>query len=202
MDTQTFLIVVSVLGAVIGALSHGLQLLDRSRRWVAGRRRRDAGVENQESAGDQPPLASRRRLGLWLGGSLLLLAFAIVAVTAIWRGGGDATRTTSAAIPGAIPLPSTPAIAILPFNNLSEEATQALLAEGLTENLTSTLETIAGLLVVAQRSVLGYKDRSVPVQQVGREQGVRHVLTGGVQRVGARLRVTTQLTDAGSGRQV
>ena len=201
MDLQTLIILITVLGATVGALSHGLQLFDRSRRWAASRRERRAGVEDAEAEAESPPFPTARRLPLWL--LLLILGLVGLGGAALtWWGRSNTAGTARAVVGDMVPVPNKPAIAILPFSNVSGESGQAFLAEGLTENLTSTLAAVSSLLVVAHHSVLAYKDRAVSIQQVAREQGVRHVLSGGVQRAGNRLRVTAQLADAASGRQV
>ena len=97
------------------------------------------------------------------------------------------------------PLPDTPSIAVLPFNNLSGEADQEYLADGITEDIITTLSKLPGLLVVARNSTYVYKGRSVNVKQVGAEQGVRCVLEGSTRMAGDRIRITAQLIDAATG---
>jgi adenylate cyclase len=99
---------------------------------------------------------------------------------------------------GAPPLPDKPSIAVLPFANLSGEAEQEYFSDGLTEDLITDLSKISGLFVIARNSTFAYKGRSVPVQEIGRDLGVRFVLEGSVRNAGNRVRITAQLIDASS----
>jgi TolB-like protein/DNA-binding SARP family transcriptional activator len=97
------------------------------------------------------------------------------------------------------PLPDGPSVAVLPFENKSGEPDQSYFADGLTENIITTLSKIPNLLVVAHNSTFTYKGLAVDVKQVSREQGVRYVLEGSVRKAGNRVRVTAQLIDATAG---
>ena len=99
----------------------------------------------------------------------------------------------------ALPLPDKPSIAVLPFTNMSGEADQEYFADGITEDIITTLSKIPGLLVVARNSTYVYKGRSVDVKQVGAEQGVHFVLEGSTRMAGDRIRITAQLIDAATG---
>jgi adenylate cyclase len=99
----------------------------------------------------------------------------------------------------AFPLPDKPSIAVLPFDNLSEEPNQEYIADGLTENIIAALSNISEMFVIAGNSTFVYKDRPVKIQQVSEELGVRHVLRGSVQKSGDNLRITAQLIDATTG---
>ncbi len=96
-------------------------------------------------------------------------------------------------------LPDKPSIAVLPFTNMSGEADQEYFADGITEDIITTLSKIPGLLVVARNSTYVYKGRSVDVKQVGAEQGVHFVLEGSTRMSGDRIRITAQLIDAATG---
>jgi adenylate cyclase len=102
----------------------------------------------------------------------------------------------------AYPLPDRPSIAVLPFNNLSGDSEQAYLVDGLTENVIGGLSKIPEMFVISRNSSFTYKGKSVKVQQVAEDLGVRYVLEGSVQKSGEQLRVTTQLIDALNGRHV
>jgi adenylate cyclase len=96
-------------------------------------------------------------------------------------------------------LPDKPSIAVLPFQNMSGDAEQEYFADGITEDLITDLSKISSLFVIARNSSFVYKGRSVKVQEIGRDLGVRFVLEGGVRKAGNRVRITAQLIDAGSG---
>jgi adenylate cyclase len=98
------------------------------------------------------------------------------------------------------PLPANiPSIAVLPFSVMSKEPEQEFFADGLVEDILTTLSKLSGLSVIARHSSFVYKGRAVDVRQVARELGVRYVLEGSVRKAGNRIRITAQLIDATSG---
>lgn len=99
-------------------------------------------------------------------------------------------------------LPDKPSIAVLPFNNLSDDPQQEYFSDGLTEEIISALSSVPKLFVIARNSTFTYKGKPVKVQDVSRELGVRYVLEGSVRKSGTRLRVTAQLVDALSGHHI
>ena len=101
-----------------------------------------------------------------------------------------------------LPLPDKPSIAVLPFLNMSDDKNQEYLADGITENIISSLSQVPNLFVIARNSTFTYKGKPVKVQQVAEELGVRYVLEGSVQKSGDTLRITAQLIDAISGQHV
>jgi TolB-like protein len=96
-------------------------------------------------------------------------------------------------------LPDKPSIAVLPFENLSDDPKQDYFADGMVEDIITALCRIRWLFVIARNSSFAYKGRAVDVRQVGRELGVRYVLQGSVRKAAERIRITTQLVDAESG---
>ena len=95
--------------------------------------------------------------------------------------------------------PDKPSIAVLPFANMSGDAEQEFFADGMTEDLITDLSKVSGLFVIARNSSFAYKGRSVKVQEIGRDLGVRFVLEGSIRKAGNRVRITAQLIDAGNG---
>lgn len=95
----------------------------------------------------------------------------------------------------ALPLPVQPSIAVLPFQNMSDDP-EEYLADGIVEEIITTLSRFRSLFVIARNSSFTYKGRSVDVKQVGRELGVRYVLEGSVRKSAQRVRITAQLIDA------
>jgi adenylate cyclase len=100
---------------------------------------------------------------------------------------------------GSPPVPAKPSIAVLPFMNMSGDAEQEYFSDGMTEDLITDLSKVSGLFVIARNSSFAYKGRSVKVQEIGRDLGVRFVLEGSVRKAGNRVRITAQLIDAGHG---
>jgi adenylate cyclase len=92
-----------------------------------------------------------------------------------------------------------PFIAVLPFQNLSDDNKQQHLADGIVEEIITGLARIRWLSVIARNSTLAYGGRTVDVRQIGRELGARYVLEGSVRTEGNRVRVTGQLIDAATG---
>jgi TolB-like protein len=99
----------------------------------------------------------------------------------------------------APPFPDLPSIAILPFANLSGDPEQDYFGDGIVEDITTALSRNRAFFVIARNSSFTYKGKSVVIQQVGRELGVRYVLEGSVRKSGGRVRVTAQLIEASSG---
>jgi adenylate cyclase len=90
----------------------------------------------------------------------------------------------------------TPSIAVLPFSNLSADASQDYFSDGITNDVITDLSRFSNLLVIASNSVFTYKGQAVNVKDVGRELGVRYVLEGSVQKIGNSVRINAQLIDA------
>jgi adenylate cyclase len=99
----------------------------------------------------------------------------------------------------ALPLPDKPSIAVLPFDNMSDDAEQEYFSDGMTEEIITGLAKIPTLFVIARNSTFTYKGKPVKVQQVGRDLGVQYVLEGSVRKAGDRVRVTAQLIDIATG---
>jgi len=99
----------------------------------------------------------------------------------------------------AFPLPEKPSIAVLPFDNLSGDPEQEYIADGITENIITSLSKISEMFVIARNSTFTYKGKHVKVQQVSEDLGVRYVLEGSLLKSGERVRISAQLIDATSG---
>jgi TolB-like protein len=93
---------------------------------------------------------------------------------------------------GATSYPSN-RIAILPFVSMSTSPDDAFFADGVTEEIISTVSGISGLKVISRTSVMGYKGTNKKVKEIGRELEVGSVLEGSFRKAGNRIRVTTQL---------
>ena len=102
-------------------------------------------------------------------------------------------------VPPTPALPDKPSIAVLPFQNMSDDPKQDYFADGIVEDIITALCHIRWLFVIARNSSFAYKGRSVDVKQVARELGVRYVLEGGVRKADQRVRITAQLIDAATG---
>jgi adenylate cyclase len=96
-------------------------------------------------------------------------------------------------------LPDKPSIAVLPFVNMSGDPGQEYFSDGLTEQIINGLCKVLDLFVIARNSSFAYKGKTVQVQQVAKELGVRYILEGSVQKAADRVRITVQLIDSSNG---
>ncbi len=111
-----------------------------------------------------------------------------------------AFRIRPAAMPApATALPEKPAIAVLPFANMSGDSEQEYFVDGITNDIIAELSRFRQLLVIAASSIFTYKSKATDVRQVARELGVRYVLEGNARKAGNRVRVSAHLIDAASG---
>jgi len=90
---------------------------------------------------------------------------------------------------------SEKSIAVLPFENLSEEKANAFFADGVQDEIVTNLAKIADLKVISRTSVMQYKAGARNVREIGQQLGVARILEGSVQRAGGKVRVTAQLID-------
>ena len=128
--------------------------------------------------------ASKRRW-LYLAGALTILLLGVVAGT-LRRFGG---RTPPQEAHGRVML------AVLPFQNLTGDAGQDYLSDGMTEEMISQMGDLdpQHLGIIARTSVMHYKNSQAPLDQIGRELGVQYVLEGSVRRDSDKVRITAQL---------
>ena len=101
-----------------------------------------------------------------------------------------------------LPLPDRPAIAVLPFNNMSGEREQEYFSDGISEDIITALSKLRWLFVIARNSSFTYKGKSVHMKQVAEELGVRYLLEGSVRKSGDRVRITAQLNDVATGSHI
>lgn len=87
-------------------------------------------------------------------------------------------------------------IAVLPFTNISQDERDEYFADGMTEEIISSISKTQGLKVIARTSVMKYKGSSKQVSEIGRELGVGSVLEGSVRKAGDKVRISIKLVDA------
>jgi adenylate cyclase len=95
-----------------------------------------------------------------------------------------------------------PAVAVLPFQNLSGDPEQEYFADGLTEDIITALSLWRSFPVIARNSTFGFKGQSPDIRKVGKDLGARYVVEGSVRKAGDRIRVTAQLINAETGHHV
>ena len=105
---------------------------------------------------------------------------------------------------GLLPAPQgvSRRLAVLPLTNISPDPSDEFFADGLTEELISTISKVRDLGVISRTSVMQYKGHTKHVAEIGRELGVDSILEGSVRKAGSRIRVAVQLIDAGSDRHL
>ena len=136
-----------------------------------------------------------RRFGVAAGVLLLLLAvaggaFYLRQPAALW----------DALLGGGLSLPEQPAIAVLPFSDMSATHDQQYLADGISEELITGLAKFPELIVMSRNATLTYKDKPTDSRQVGKDLNAQYVVEGSIQRSDQNVRVTAQLIDASTGR--
>jgi TolB-like protein len=99
-------------------------------------------------------------------------------------------------------LPDRPSIAVLPFDNMSNDREQDYFADGIVEDVLTALSREAWLFVIARNSSFAYRGRAADIKQIGRELGVRYVVEGSVRKAANRVRVAAQLIEAETGTHV
>jgi TolB-like protein len=102
----------------------------------------------------------------------------------------------------AVPPSDRPAIAVLPFVNMSGDSEQEYFSDGISEDIITALSKLRWFFVIARNSSFIYKGKSVHMKQVAQELGVDYVLEGSVRKSGDRVRITVQLNDAGTGSHI
>jgi TolB-like protein/class 3 adenylate cyclase/Tfp pilus assembly protein PilF len=133
-------------------------------------------------------IQKRRKRLRWATMTAVLLALAMIA-PGIAMFSGYRVRSTLA--------PPEKSIAVLPFENLSEEKANAFFADGVQDEILTNLAKIADLKVISRTSVMQYKTGVARnLREIGQALGVAHLLEGSVQRAGGKVRVNAQLIDA------
>ncbi|NNK92974.1 MAG: hypothetical protein HKP41_01345, partial [Desulfobacterales bacterium] len=149
----------------------------------------DGLVHTLESIPTQNQWMSTRLLTLL---SLLLLAVAVMWWLYPWQANDNTLLIESA----------PRSIAVLPFENLSNDPEQEYFTDGITEDIITDLSTLSNLIVVARNTAFSYKAGEAQAQSAADDLGVRYVLQGSVRKSGDRLRITTQLIDVQNGNHI
>jgi len=98
-----------------------------------------------------------------------------------------------------LPVGDRPGIAVLPFINMSGDRTQEYFSDGISEDIITALSKLRWFFVIARNSSFVYKGRSVHINEIARELGVRYVVEGSVRRSGDQVRISAQLNDVSTG---
>jgi adenylate cyclase len=133
---------------------------------------------------------------VWL---YVVIVGAILSVALFFLGRYTAqTPRQSEAATGSLPDKS---IAVLPFENLSDDKNTAYFSDGITEEILNALAQIPNLKVAARRSAFQFKGRDLDLRNIGQILGVGHILEGSLQKAGDQVRINVQLVDVQNGLQ-
>src|SRR5436853_4281915 len=158
------------------------------------------GRRRSASAISVRPIAAPRWPKVALATAFLLFAVALVtSVLIFFNRVPTATRARALTALASIPAKS---IAVLPFENLSNNKENAYFADGVQDEILTGLSRVADLKVISRTSVMQYKARQRNLRELAVDLGVVHVLEGTVQRAGSRVRVNAQLIDARTDSQI
>ncbi|MGB8578173.1 MAG: winged helix-turn-helix domain-containing tetratricopeptide repeat protein [Pseudolabrys sp.] len=102
----------------------------------------------------------------------------------------------------ALPLPDRPAIAVLPFINMSGDPEQEYFSDGISEDIITALSKLRWFFVIARNSSFTYKGKAVHMKQIAEELGVGYVVEGSVRKGGEYVRITAQLNDVATGSHI
>ena len=146
----------------------------------------------KRTCGDRRAVASSRRVWILGGVGLLVSAFALAGYW-FWHPWKTSPEVVG---PGGSPTPEK-SIAVLPFENLSDDKQNAYFADGVQDEILTNLAQVADLKVISRTSVMQYKSGIARnLREIAQQLGVAHVVEGSVQRSGNRVHVNTQLIDA------
>lgn len=125
----------------------------------------------------------------------LVVLVALLSTAFLWiRTYDERAGDTDGAVP--VQLGGKPSIAVLPFENISDDPAQEFYADGMTGDLITDLSKLSGLTVIARHSVFAYKDQPAKLKQIARDLSASHVVEGSVRRFEGRIRVNVSLVDA------
>jgi TolB-like protein/Tfp pilus assembly protein PilF len=144
------------------------------------------GLKRTETADAEPELAQSRK-GVWI--------YVVIIAGALSVGVFFLGRYTSSKQSGGAELPAK-SIAVLPFENLSEDKANAYFAEGIQDEILTRLAKIAELKVISRTSTAHYASAPGDLRGIAKQLGVANILEGSVQKAGDSVRVNVQLINA------
>jgi len=142
-----------------------------------------------------------RSWGQWRIVASVAALVTLLAAAAVWFAASE-LRPPEKLLEGEPSLSDVPAVAVLPFINLSGDPKQDYFSDGITEDILTELSRARDLRVLARNTTFQYKGKAVNVRELGRELAVRYVLEGSIRRSDDRLRVTAQLIDTKTGTHI
>ncbi len=152
-------------------------------------------VEGAAPAGAGAPARGRRALVVLAAAAALVLGGGLAYL--VERGSSEEAAATVGR-----PVESGLSVAVLVFTNQSGDANQDYFSDGLTEDITRALGRFKELTVLAYGAVLPFRGKELPLAEIGRTLNARYLVSGSVRRMGPRVRVTVQLSDAANSTQL
>jgi TolB-like protein/Tfp pilus assembly protein PilF len=152
------------------------------------------GIKRTETA-DAMPEATRRKKYVWI---YVVVIGGLLSIGLFFLGRYSAAPAQHAAVDTSVK-----SIAVLPFENLSDDKQNTYFADGVQDQILTNLARVSDLRVISHTTVRQYKS-GMPrnLREIGKQLGVTHILEGSVQRAGDRLRIAAQLIDARTDSQV
>ena len=145
------------------------------------------------------PRPSRARRIRWRGLALAAVTVLAIGGLAVWQLYPSPSGFMGAPASDETTLPKGPAIAVLPFVNLSNDPDQEFFADGITGDIIVELTRFPKLFVIGRNTSFQYKGQNVDAREIGRKLGVRYVVEGSVRKVDRNIRVTARLLEAKTG---
>src|SRR3984893_10022188 len=155
------------------------------------------GLKRTETA-DAMPATAKPKKYVWL---YVVVIGAVVSIGLFFLGRYSAQRTSGESRRPSGPSLPAKSIAVLPFENLSDDKSTAYFSDGITEEILNALAQIPNLKVAARRSAFQFKGSNLDLRKIGQGVGVAHILAGSLQKVGDQVRINVQLVDAQNGLQ-
>jgi adenylate cyclase len=154
------------------------------------------GIKRTETA-DAMPADAKPKKYVWIyivviSGAISIGLFLLGRYSA--SNSGSAARRETATVPGK-------SIAVLPFENLSDDKNTAYFSDGITEEILNALAQIPNLKVAARRSAFQFKGTDLDLRKIGQVLGVAHILEGSLQKAGDQVRINVHLVDVQNGLQ-
>jgi TolB-like protein/DNA-binding winged helix-turn-helix (wHTH) protein len=145
-------------------------------------------IPRSTGVGQIAPRTLTKRTKVWIFALVIVLVLAVITLLSLGKMRG---RLVERGTP-----PSIQSIAVLPLANLSSDASQDFLADGMTEELITDLGKIAALRVISRTSVMRYKGTTKPLSEIAHELNVDAIVEGTVAKSNTRLRITANLVQA------
>jgi TolB-like protein/Tfp pilus assembly protein PilF len=142
----------------------------------------------------------------WAWGVIAGVAIAAAAFGLFHKSAPPAVTSNAGAVsvaqPKAAPQPGDKSIAVLPFENMSDEKNNEFFTDGIQEDILTNLALVHEIRVISRTSVMQYRGTKKPIGQIASELGVTYILEGSVRRAGNKVRVTGQLIHAATDEHV